>query len=45
MGGCMCKCVPNIKFLYLILCQGEVHTDDDANNTNDNNDDGQFMTV
>ena len=40
-------CIPNIKFLCLTLCQGEVCTDDEANNgTNDNaNDDGQFMIV
>ena len=29
-------CVPNIKFLYLTQCQGEVCTDDDADaDTND----------
>ena len=43
-------CVPNMKFLCLTMCQGEVSTDDDANdNTNDDdtnaNDDGQSMIV
>ena len=38
----MCICIPNMKFLCLTLCQGEVCTDD-ANNANDNNDNGQFM--
>ena len=43
----MCTYVPNIKFLCLTLCQGEVCTDDvnaddaNANNTND----GQSMIV
>ena len=27
----MCICVPNMKFLGLTLCQGEVCTDDDTN--------------
>ena len=34
----MCICIPNMKFLCLTLCQGEVCTDD----TNDN---GQSMIV
>ena len=29
-GGHMCKCIPNVKLLCLTLCQGEVCTDDDA---------------
>ena len=33
----MCICVPNMKFLYLILCQGEVCTD--ANDDTNGNDD------
>ena len=39
----MCKGIPNMKFLGLTLCQGEVCTDDDANV--DANDDGQSMIV
>ena len=43
----MCICVPNIKFLCLTMCQGEVYTDntnaDDAN-ANDTND-GQSMIL
>ena len=35
----MCICVPNMKFLCPTLWQGEVCTDDDAN------DDGQSMIV
>ena len=35
-GGHMCICIPNIKFLCLTLCQGEVCTDDDDDaNIND----------
>ena len=34
--------VPNMKFLCLTLCQGEVCIDDANTNTNDN---GQFMIV
>ena len=37
-GGHMCICIPNMKLLYQTQCQGEVCTDDDA-------DDGQFMIV
>ena len=37
----MCICIPNMKFLRLTLCQGEVYTDAGA----DVNDDGQFMIV
>ena len=46
-GTHMCLCVPNMKFLHLTLCQGEVCTDDDANANDDdaNDDDGQFMIV
>ena len=40
----MCISIPNMKFLCLTLCQGEVCTDK-ANDTNENNDDGQFMIV
>ena len=42
----MYLCMPNMKFLCLTLCQGEVCTDDD-NNANDanTNDDGQSMIV
>ena len=40
----MCICIPNIKFLCLTMCQGEVCTDDDANDANAN-DDGQSMIV
>ena len=36
----MCICVPSMKFLHLTMCQGEVCTDDDAND-----DDGQSMIV
>ena len=39
----MCMCIPNMKFLCLILCQGEVCTDNSANANKD--DDGQFMIV
>ena len=35
-GGHMCICIPNMKFLCLTLCKGEVCTDDA-------NDDGQSM--
>ena len=46
----MCICVPNMKFLCLSLCQGEVCTDDanadDANiNDGNTNDDRQSMIV
>ena len=37
----MCICIPNMKFLWLILWQGEVCTDANAND----NDDGQSMIV
>ena len=30
-GGHMCICIPNMKFLCLTLCQGEVCTDDNDN--------------
>ena len=43
----MCICTPNMKFLCLTLCKGEVYTDDtnaDANNANAN-DDIQSMIV
>ena len=44
-GGHMCICIPNMKFLCLTLCQGEVCTDD-ANADNDANaDDRQRMIV
>ena len=32
-GGHMCISVPNMKFLCLTQCQGEVCTDAEANNT------------
>ena len=38
--GDMCMCIPNVKFLCLTLCQGEVCTDDD-----DDANDGQSMVV
>ena len=38
----MCIPVPNMKFLCVTLCQGEVCTDD---NDDDANEDGQFMIV
>ena len=45
--GYMCICIPNMKFLCLTLCQGEVCTDDDNNANVDNdanaNDDRQSM--
>ena len=45
----MCICVPNMKFLCLTLCQGEMCTDDGANandaNADDANDNGQSMIV
>ena len=44
--GHMCKCIPNMKFLCLTLCQEEVCTDDDTNDTGcQHNDDGQCMIV
>ena len=46
-GGYMCICIPNMKFLCLTMCQGEVCTDDadtkDANADDANN--GQSMIV
>ena len=42
-GGHMCICKPNVKFLCLTLWQGEVCTDDDADDANAN--DGQSMIV
>ena len=43
--GLVCICIPNMKFLSLSLCQGEVCTDDDNNaNTNDDGQ-GQSMIV
>ena len=41
-GGHMWLCVPNMKFLCLTLCQGEVCTDDD-DDANANANDGQSM--
>ena len=43
----MCIGIPNMKFLYLTLCQGEVCTDvnNDANDDANANDDGQSMIV
>ena len=42
----MCMCIPNIKFLCLALYQGEVCTDDnDANYDDDANNDGQSVIV
>ena len=42
----MCTCIPNIKFLSLALCQGEVCTDDDDANDDGNDDNnGQSMIV
>ena len=38
----MCTCMPRMKFLCLTLCPGELYTDD---NDDDANDDGQFMIV
>ena len=32
-GGHMCICIPNMKFLCLTMCQGEVCTDDDDADT------------
>ena len=32
----MCKCVPNMKFLCLTVCQGEVCIDGANINANDN---------
>ena len=46
--GPMCICIPRKKFLCLTLCQGEVYTDDDADDNDDDadaNDDGQFKIV
>ena len=34
-GGYVCICVPNMKFLYLILWPAEVCTDNDANADDD----------
>ena len=40
----MCICVPNMKFVCLTLWQGEVYTNNDDANANDNaNNDGQSM--
>ena len=39
----MCIRVPNMKFLCLTLCQGEVSTDDNDVDANDDN--GQSMIV
>ena len=47
-GGHMCICLPNMKFLCLTLCQGQVCTDDADTNTNDDantNDNRQCMIV
>ena len=48
-GRHLCICTPNMKFLSLTLWQGEVCTDDDANDASTNNvnanDDGQSMIV
>ena len=48
-GRHMCICLPNMKFLCLNLCQGEVCTDNANDDTNDDdanaNDDGQSMIV
>ena len=45
----MCTGIPNMKFLCLTLWQGEVCTEDDANNANANdantNDNGQSMII
>ena len=41
----MCIRIPNMKFLCLILCQGEVCTDNNANVNNDANDNRQSMIV
>ena len=42
-GGHMCICIPNMKFLCLTMCQGEVCTDTD--NTNADANDGRSMIV
>ena len=44
-GVHICICIPNIKFLCLILCQWEVCTDNTDTNDNDANDDEQCMIV
>ena len=41
-GEHMCICIPNVKSLCLTMCQGEVCTDDNDANAND---DGQSMIV
>ena len=42
----MCISVPNMKFLCVTLCHGEVCTDDANDDTNaEANDDGQSMFV
>ena len=39
-------CIPNMKFLCLTMCQGEVCTDnDDANANNDTNNDDARWTI
>ena len=43
-GGHMCLCIPNMQFLCLTLCQGEVCTNDDANADVDD-DNGRNMIV
>ena len=35
MGGHVCIGIPNMKFLCLTMCQGEVCTDDINDDTND----------
>ena len=34
-GGYMYKCIPNMKFLHLTICQGEVCTDANADTNDD----------
>ena len=42
-GGHMCISIPNMKFLCLTQCQGEVCTDSNADVDANNDDEGQFM--
>ena len=44
-GGYMCICIPNMKFLCLTLCHGEVCTDNDANANDADANDRQSMIV
>ena len=44
-GRYMCTCIPNIKFLCLTLCQGEVCTDDTNADANDDDNSGLYKAL